>query len=143
MKGIIRGLRFNWARPVSILLVVALVLPLMAAGPAPEATPRAQPILLQLAAEHPDETLGIIVQKSVTDTRVENLVARLDGTVTQDLHIINAFGAQLPGKAVAELARADGARWVSLDAPMVETVCSSCIDTARLTNAYIRAIGAD
>jgi len=143
MKKTIKGLRFNWARQVSILLVVALLLPLAAVGSAPEVTPRAQPILLQLAAEHPDETLGVIVQKTVQDARVENLVARLDGTVTQDLHIINAFGAKLPGKAVAELARADGVRWVSLDAPMLESVCQQCVDTARLKNAYVRAIGAD
>jgi len=143
MKIKIEGLRINWARQVSILLVVALLLPLAAVRPGPGATPRAQPSLLQLAAERPDETVAVIVQKTVRDARVENLVARLGGTVTQDLHIINAFGAQLPGKAVAELAQADGVRWVSLDAPMLESVCPQCIDTTRLANAYIRAIHAD
>ena len=76
-----------------------------------------------MAAERPDATLGVIVQKAVKDTQVESLVARLGGTVTADLHIINAFGATLPARAIAELSRADGVRWVSLDAPVVETVC--------------------
>ena len=133
MKIKIKGLRFNWVRQVSILLVVALLLPLAAAGPAPEVTPRAQPILLQRAAERPDETLGVIVQKSVKDARVENLVARLGGTVTQDLHIINAFGAQVPAKAIVELSRADGVRWVSLDARVWQTGAEDLVFTTWAT----------
>jgi hypothetical protein len=136
MKVKIEGLRFNWARQVSILLVVALLLPLAAVGSVPEVTPRAQPILLQLAAERPDEMVGVIVQKTVKDARVENLVARLDGTVTQDLHIINAFGAQLPGRAIAELARAEGVRWVSFDAPVVESAIGSSTSSATCTVNY-------
>jgi serine protease AprX len=80
--------------------------------------------------------LGVIVQKSVKDARVENLVARLDGTVTQDLHIINAFGAKLPGRAIAELARADGVRWVSLDAPVVESAFGTSAGSATCAVNY-------
>ena len=133
----------SWGRCLSVLLVVALLLPFMATELKPELAPRAQPILLQMAAERPDATLSVIVQKSVKDTQVESLVARLGGTVTADLHIINAFGATLPARAMVELSRADGVRWVSLDAPMVETVCAQCVDTTNLKNAYVRAIGAD
>jgi len=85
---------------LSVLLVVALLLPLTGLAPKPEAAPRAQPILLQMAAERPDATLGVIVQKTAKDTQVESLVARLGGTVTDDLHIINGFGAPLPAKAI-------------------------------------------
>jgi serine protease AprX len=133
----------RWGRYLSVLLVVALLLPFMATELKPELAPRAQPILLQMAAERPDATLSVIVQKAVKDTQVESLAARLGGTVTADLHIINAFGATLPAKAIAELSRADGVRWVSLDAPMVKTACSQCVDTTNLKNAYVRAIGAD
>jgi serine protease AprX len=143
MKPITSSRSVNWGGRLSVLLVVALLLPFMATELKPELTPRAQPILLQMAAERPDATLSVIVQKAVKDTQVESLVARLGGTVTADLHIINAFGATLPARAVVELSRADGVRWVSLDAPMVETACSQCVDTTNLKNAYVRAIRAD
>ena len=141
---LITGSQFTkWGRYLSVLLVVALLLPLMGTAPKAEVAPRAQPILLQMAAERPDETVGIIVQKTVKDTQVESLVARLGGAVTEDLYIINAFGATLPAKAVLELAQADGVRWVSLDAPMVETACTQCVDTTNLKNAYVQAIRAN
>ena len=143
MKPITGSQFTRWGRYLSVLLVVALLLPLMGMAPKAEVTPRAQPILLQMAAERPDATLSVIVQKAVKDTQVENLVARLGGTVTDDLHIINAFGAKLPAKALVELAQAEGVRWVSLDAPMVETACRQCVNTTNLKNAYVRAIGAD
>ena len=112
----------------SILLAVALLLPFMVMAPVLDAAPRAQPVLLAMAAERPEEMIGVIVQKLVKDTSpstssghgVEELVARLGGVVTKDLRIINAFAAELPGKSVPELARAAGVRWVSLDAPMVQ-----------------------
>ncbi len=144
MKKLFTGSQFTgWGRYSSVLLVVTLLLPFMATELKPELTPRAQPILLQMAAERPDATLSVIVQKTVKDTQVESLVIRLGGTVTADLHIINAFGAILPAKAIAELSRADGVRWVSLDAPMVEAACQQCVDTTNLKNAYVHAIGAD
>jgi serine protease AprX len=124
---------FDWSRRLSVLLVVALLLPLMGMAPNPEVAPRAHPILLQMAAERPSEMVGIIVQKTVKDTQVESLVARLGGTVTQDLHIINAFGAQVPAKAIVELARADGVRWVSLDAPVWQTGAEDLVFTTWAT----------
>jgi serine protease AprX len=143
MKKLITSSRsVNWGGRLSILLVVALLLPFMATELKPELAPRAQPILLQMAAERPDATLSVIVQKAVKDTQVESLVARLGGTVTADLHIINAFGAKLPAKAITELSRADGVRWVSLDAPVAETVYAQSVDTTNLKNAYVHAIRA-
>jgi len=113
-------------RAFNVLLIVALtfatfspgLVPLVVMGPAPEVAPRAQPLLLAMAAERPDETVRVIVQKLVKDASVEELVARLGGVVISDLWIINAFAAQLPVGAVPELARAAGVHWVSLDAPM-------------------------
>jgi hypothetical protein len=40
--------------------------------------------------------VGVIVQKTVKDTNVEERVIQLGGVVTKDLHIINAFAAELP-----------------------------------------------
>ena len=111
----------RWPKALNVLLTVALLLPLMVMAPAPaaEETPRAQPVLLAMAAERPEETLRVIVQKSVQDASVEDLVPGLGGVITRDLYMINGFAAELPAKAVPALARAAGVRWVSLDAPMV------------------------
>jgi len=42
-----------------------------------------------------------------------------------------------------QLSKANGVRWVSLDAAMESSVCSQCVDTSKLANAYISAIRAD
>lgn len=77
---------------------------------------RVQPALLTIAAEQPDAMVSVIIQKTTKDAGVEEWVTRLGGAITQDLHIINAFVARLPAKAARELARADGVRWISLNA---------------------------
>ena len=86
--------------------------------PRPDSRPRAEPVLLELAATRPDEVVSVIVQKAIMDSSVEERVAHLGGTVTRDLHFINALAAELLAQAVLELARAEGVRWVSLDAPV-------------------------
>ncbi|MFQ5859612.1 MAG: S8 family peptidase, partial [Anaerolineae bacterium] len=139
---------FGWGRPLSLLLIVGLLMPamLMASAPQPAAATQAssrgsargvQPALLTIAAERPEAAVRVIVQKVVQDDSpslrpssgqamgsghgVENLVARLGGEVIKDLHIINAFAAEMPAGMVPELARAAGVRWVSLDAPVEST----------------------
>ena len=112
-----------------LLLVVALLLPLMAIAPAEApAVARAQDVLLQLAEAQPEARVGVIVQKTVKDTRVEDLVARLGGAVTKDLSIINAFTAEMTAEDAVQLAQASGVRWVSLDAPT-----TSSADTCAIT----------
>lgn len=76
------------------------------------------PVLLELAATRPGEVVSVIVQEAMTDSSVEERVARLGGTVTRDLPIINAITAELQAQAVLDLASAEGVRWVSLDAPV-------------------------
>ncbi len=132
-----------WGGALIVLLFIALLVSLGAATPVLDSAPRSQAVLLQLARQEPETTLAVIVQKWARDGSLEALVARLGGVVTKDLPIINAFAAQLPAHAVPALARAQGVRWVSLDAPVVKSVCVQCIDTSRLLNAYIWAIGAD
>src|SRR3990172_4506804 len=110
----------NWGgRALNLLaalsLVAALLLP-VASAPASDA--RAQPLLLQMVAERPDDMVRVIVQKVAQGTGVEELVAALGGTVSKDLHIINAFAAEMKAKDALQLARAGGVRWVSLDAPV-------------------------
>jgi serine protease AprX len=108
------------ARAGALLLVALLLMPLVALASPPQPMPlRAQPILLSMAAEQPDETLDVIVQQEGAGS-LESLVTTLGGQVTQRLPMINAFAARLPAGAVRELAQAEGLRWVSLNAPVAE-----------------------
>jgi serine protease AprX len=109
----------------------------------PNTVARAQPILVQMAASNPDQMVSVIVQKAAGSTNMEKQVSNLGGQVTQDLEIINAFSAELTTEAAIELSRSPDVRWVSLDATMVSTACSQCIDTSQLANSYIRTIRAD
>ncbi len=138
--------RSNWGRVFSVLLLVALVLAFSVGTVTQHAVAHAHPLLLQMAAAQPDRRVAVIVQKTVQDKSVEEMVAKLDGVVTKDLRIINAFAAEIPAKAVPALAKAAGVRVISPDGATVNTGGggnSQTINTSKLANAYIRAIGAD
>jgi serine protease AprX len=104
---------------------------------------KAQPVLIQMADKNPDQFVSVIVQKLAGTAGVEDRVRELGGIVTHDLKIINAFSAEMTARTTLEIAHSSGVRWVSLNAPMVSTACAKCVDTSKLANAYIRAIGAD
>jgi serine protease AprX len=115
-------------------------------SPAMPSSPMAlnvQPVLNRMADDNPGQLVSVIIQKLSGATGIENQVRELGGIVTGDLKIINAFSAEMTAGAAVELARSSGVRWVSLNAPVVSTACAKCVDTSRLANAYIRAIGAD
>ncbi len=139
----------NWAKsPILLQLFTVfalLILPFLLGAPGSITlpTPRAQPELLALAAQNPDATFGIIVQKTTRDSSVENAVIALQGRVTPDLWIINGFAAELKGRDIPTLARAAEVRWVSLDAPVHKTDCGDCTTTSNLTNVYIKATNAN
>ena len=152
-------LRFsiNWGKGkrlvhLALLLVSLLCLATMGTAVSPPLSVRmntasmptnVQPILTQMAAENPDSQVSVIVRKWVQDNSTEEMVARLGGRVTMDLSIINGFAAELQAKDVAQLAHVKGVRQISLDAGVVSTACTQCVDTTTLANTYIRAIGAD
>jgi serine protease AprX len=98
-----------------------------------------------MAAEDTAQIVHVIVQKTAESQgeEAEAQVAALGGTVTSDLHIINAFAAEMSLQGAMQIARSQYVRWVSLDAPVLSTACTQCVDTRNLANAYIRAIGAD
>ncbi len=106
-------------------------------------TEKAQPQLLELAAQDPAHMVRVIAQKTSGSQDAEVAVARLGGKVTRDLYIINAFTAELTADAAIELARMPFVRWVSLDAEMETSSCAQCIDTKNLANSYISTIRAD
>jgi serine protease AprX len=143
MRGLPQGRR-RISSTMVIVVLFTLLVALIPSVPRLEATPRAQPELIALAQQQPDATIGVIVQKNGTGLDVEQRVTQLGGAVTMDLHIINAFAAQLTAQAALDLARMTGVRWVSLDTPTVKSsVCAACVDTSNLKNVYNSAIGAD
>jgi serine protease AprX len=128
--------------------ILALSFCLMAGlwGPAnssPTGIVKAQPALIQLAASQPGQMVSVIVQKQVGAADLEDQVLEMGGEVTQDLSIINAFSAEMSASSAAALSQLSDVRWVSLDAKVVATGCTGCVDTKNLANAYIRAIRAD
>jgi serine protease AprX len=125
----------------SVLVVTLLLTTIPALRLEAEGIVHAQPVLLQIASQHPDEQINVIVQKQVTDSEVEALVSRLGGVVSGDLHIINAFTAKLPARTVPELARQSGVKWISLDAPVVKS--GQSVSTTNLKNHYNKAIKVD
>ena len=104
---------------------------------------KAQTALIEMAARDQNQVVNVIVQKEDETTSVEKQVSRLGGQVTQDLKIINAFSAEMTAGSAIEIARSSDVRWVSLDAVVVSTACTSCVDTTNLANTYIRTIKAD
>ncbi len=140
----------NWGgkgKHVSLLVVLALVLSLVIplAAPLTPSAARVQPLLLEMAAQQPDQLVSVIVQKTAQDDRVEKAVRTLGGKVTLDLYIINGFAAQLTAQAATQLGRVDGVRWVSLDAPMVNTDCTAdCLTSdTNLKSVYEKTIKAN
>jgi serine protease AprX len=128
---------------ISVLVaMLALLWSSAPAVPASQSSAKAQPELLQLAQERPQDSFEVIVQEAA-GSGAEAVVRDLGGTILRDLKIINAFTASVQGIDVADLAASPSVRWVSLDAHVMSADCESCIDTEALRNAYIRTINAD
>jgi serine protease AprX len=143
--------KMRWGRFLGIALALALLAGCVPAPPpVSQAEPQAsregrgtvQPQLLQLVAAQPQAILSVIVQKGPGTRDAEARVAELGGRVTKDLGIINAFAAELPASAVPELAKADGVRRVSLDAPMV-IQANTMMPAVPTQNVYPAVIKAD
>ena len=131
----------NWGGPVRRLVLLALVLPLFGMTPAVDRPLHAQPDLLQVAAQHPESVVNVIVQKNVSDGRVEDTVTRLGGEITKDLSIINAFAATMPTRSIKDLARADGVGWVSLDGPVKQSSTMAVFTTWAVQSGVQPTIG--
>lgn len=131
--------------PRIILLLIFIVMLIGQSGAAVQhdLATKAQPVLLQIANENPNQSVLVIVQKLGRTDQAEAQVAKLGGHITQNLGMINAFAAEMTAQTAVELSRFETVRWVSLDAPVVSTACSQCIDTANLASVYIDTIKAD
>jgi serine protease AprX len=133
-------------KPIHVLIIFTFFLSILgqAALPARAHPGRLQGELVHLALQTPDQMIPVIVQKEFQDVRVENLATTLGGSVTKELTIINAFAADLSGRAIFQLAQAEGVRWVSLDAQVEKTSGPDGeVNTTNLINIYNTAINAD
>jgi serine protease AprX len=112
------------SQKIVIILVTAMLLLSMVGTvfvPIGAQAASAQPQLLELARKTPEQLVRVIAQKADSSDRAEKLVAHLGGQVTQDLHIINAFAAQLSADSAVKLAQSAAVRWVSLDGAVEST----------------------
>jgi serine protease AprX len=110
--------RFQKLFRIFIPMLIILCLVATAWVPPYASKAKAHPLLLQIAGEHPDQQVAVIVLKLAKDRHLEARVAQFGGEVTKNLHIINAFAARLAAGKAVELAMDPGVRWVSLDAPV-------------------------
>ena len=106
-------------RKTFTLFIAALIMVATALLPASARTQtsaRVHPLILQLAAQAPNETIEVIVQKRDKSVDAETVVQQLGGIVTKDLHIINGFAARLTAQAAQQLGTHASINWVSPDA---------------------------
>lgn len=82
----------------------------------------AQSLLVELAAREPQRTIRVIAQMSPGTDGLEAQVARLGGRVVRELAFIHAVAAEMTAEAAVELSKLDSVRWVSLDAPVANSV---------------------
>jgi serine protease AprX len=90
---------------------------------------RMNALLAQMVAEDPEQTLRVIVQMAYEMDMAQRFVEKMGGSVLKDLPLINAFAAEMPAKAVPNLAGMASVAWVSLDA-LVESTAKPIKPTA-------------
>ena len=120
---------------LSILLLLTAYIP--TAMPQSVLLQRLQPQLRTVVLAHPEDKLTVIVQKTAPDAPIEELVVKLGGVVTKDLHILRAFAAKLSGRAVLQLAANPQVRWISLDGPVESAGKSNPTSSVPTTNSYL------
>jgi len=129
-------------RLASIVLLLSLILPLVSLTPGPTlaADPRPDPVhplLARMMDENPDGMFRVIVMGNGKPDRLDSEVDRKGGKGKKSLPSIQGVAAELPTKAIRELAKHPDAKWVTIDAPMVPTV-----DASRLATDYPKAVNA-
>ena len=107
----------NWRKYSQILFSLVLLVGLLAPVALPENPTQAKihPLLVKIAVKTPHQMVSVLIQKNSDDQELEALVSQLAGVVTQDLHILNAFAANLPAETALKLASDPDVRWMSLN----------------------------
>jgi len=102
-----------------------------------------QPALIEWAAAEPNTVLPVIIQLHAGVSTITSALTQIGGKQTKDLHIINAIVAELPAGQLPVLAAMPEVRWISLDAPVIDTACDECIPARPLQTVYNQAINAN
>ena len=119
---------------ITFAILIVLLIASTSIVRADQGPPRADPALLQLAAEHPDDTFMVIIQREVKnkdlkDDDPETAVEKAGGKVKKQLQMIESFSAELTGKEIEKLAKHPKVRWISFDAPLVSTAVLAAVGT--------------
>ncbi|HEX2914688.1 MAG TPA: S8 family peptidase [Chloroflexia bacterium] len=133
------AIHFKWNRMCTLALVLAILIALVPQVSASNLIPHAQPVLLELAKQQPDRPISVIVQKNSAESTVEQALSGMGGKITRDFSIIKGFAAELPASRITELSTLPGVKWVSLDSPVVKSVCADCAATTAPWDIEINA----
>jgi serine protease AprX len=125
---------------IAFFITLSLIGPAALSAEAPGA--KAHPLLIQIAEQHPQKQVGVIIQKLAEDNRLEAKVKQVGGVITHDLDIINAFAARLAADKALELSMDPDVRWVSLDAPVEQSGKPAPTPPPPVTtNTYLGTLG--
>lgn len=133
------------ARRVRLTTALAFTIGLAGlAGPGPSVH-RLSPSLDPALRGAPTGTIGVIVRAA--DGRAERAIARLGGTITRDLPIIDGFAARIPASEISSLARIAGVTSISLDRPVrlmsgspSDAPDGALIDTIRADDVWAQGV---
>ncbi len=123
----------NWMRPAfNLIVVLSLMLTTFStsgttvamAGKKDEL--KADPRLLEMAADHPKNVFKVIIQKDAKNKDLnvddpQSAVQKGGGKIKKQLRLITSFSAELTGKEIIKLAKNKKVRWISADVPMFST----------------------
>jgi serine protease AprX len=101
---------------ISFSLLVGLLVPTRLPGNL--ATQKVHPRLVEIAGKTPDQTVSVIVQVKSDQLNSQQRILDLEGLVTGELPLINAFTVRLSAQAALDLGSDPSVRWISLDAPL-------------------------
>src|SRR5688572_31733656 len=129
-KGVKEGTKMRRTNMFfSIITILSLVIALLGSTAMPASAGsdqevKADPRLLRLAAENPDATFMVIVQRDIQNQDVneeepETEIVKEGGKVNKQFKVIESFSAELTGKLILQLAKKRKVRWISADALMV------------------------
>jgi hypothetical protein len=99
---------------LAVVLTAILLISIFAMAPAPAQTAaasNAQPQLLALAAEQPDEPVHVTIQKSDAAADAVGLVAKMSGTANDKLNMIIADGADMGVETAVDLSCDASVNW--------------------------------
>ena len=133
----------RYQKQFQFLIVVAIIITLTSPAAVFNTAPqvKAHPMLVEMASMDPGKTIQVIVQKSDSSGRVEKRLQVLGGVITKDLHIINAYAAEISAASALQLSKEDGVRWVSLDAPVEQSGKPAPPPPPITTNTYLSTLG--